>query len=371
MSDKIRITTITYSTAENYGALLQAYALKKYLEQMDEKIFVTVLNYAPDTLIDRYRFLPHFFQGKNKVVKIYCTIINLAHNFYYAKSLLQRKKRMREFMDQYLELSDKIVRRAEDMQCDESDVFIVGSDQVWNPAITMGMDDVFWGKFPRKDGSILISYAASIGKNKLNEEEIYMRECFSRFDAISVREHSSYQYVSDHYNGELVESIDPVFLIRRSEWEKIAVMPRREKYVVLFYTEKDKELFDVAKKVAQNRKVLLLCLNYTKKEKSIAGAGPREMLGYIKNAECVVTNSFHGCAFACIFHKKIYWHTHQQFGNRINDLMNCFHISCKVDEFGNVENEVSWGFVDEVISQKERETNRYLSKYIKKGWIYG
>lgn len=365
MTNQIKITTITYSTAENYGALLQAYALKRYLESMSGNVSVTVLNYAPDKLVDRYRFVPHYVKGKNIKEKMKYVFINLAHNIYYAKPLLKRKKRMHDFMDNYLKLSGKAVKCADDMRQDESDIFVIGSDQVWNPSITLGMDDVFWGNFPRKKSAIIISYAASIGKNELNQEEKYVKECFSNFAAISVREHSSYKFVTDNYNGEVVENIDPVFLIECSKWERIAVTPKRKKYVILFYTEKDNGLINAAKTISKNLNAELLCLNYTKKEKSIADAGPCEMIGYIKNAECVVTNSFHGCAFSCIFHKKVYWRTHRQFGNRIDDLMSSFHISCGIDEVGNVTNEVSWEFVDDVIRTKVKEANSYLSRYIK------
>lgn len=365
MSKKIMVTTITYSTAENYGALLQAYALKKYLEGMDERVSVSVLNYAPDRLVDRYRFIPRYIKGKRIKEKIQYVVICFAHNIYYAKCLLLRKKRMHDFMNKYLELPDIVVKCADDMKYVESDVYIVGSDQVWNPSITLGVDDIFWGKFPHKNDSIIISYAASIGKNRLDEDEEYVRTCFSNFAAISVREHSSYKFVSDNYKGEVVENIDPVFLLERSEWERIAIPPRKGKYVILFYTEKDSELFRLAKNISKKLKAKLLCLNYTKKVKSIADAGPREMLGFIKNAECVVTNSFHGCAFACIFHKRIYWHTHKLFGNRIDDLMESFKITCRVDEAGNPINEVSWEFVDKVIKDKVREANQYLNKYLK------
>ena len=86
------------------------------------------------------------------------------------------------------------------------------------------------------------------------------------------------------------------------------------------------------------------------------------MLGYIRDAKCVVTNSFHGCAFSVLFEKKVFWKVHSQFGNRIVDMMKEFEISCKCSDNGQVENEVNWEKVKQIISLKKKETREYFCK---------
>lgn len=361
----MKIVTITYSTAESYGALLQCYALKEFLEKNFSKIRVDVLNYAPARLVDRY----HFFPTYNKECAISENIRNAAahllHNLYYLEQSIGLKVRMRNFMRKNIGLSEPVIRNAQDMEQLDYDLYIIGSDQVWNPQITLGIDDVFWGNFPKKRNSKIISYAASIGKESLQLENERIRTLLEKFAAVSVREKSSMTYIQKHYKGGIRQNIDPVFLLEKSCWDTLLIPPKEVGYVLLYYTEKDLELIDTAQEIAYHTGKALLCLNYSRKIKSVIASGPREMLGYIRYADCVVTNSFHGCAFSVIFQKKLFWRTHQQFGNRIDDMMKNFGITCTLNGQSGVENQVSWNYVQDKIRKGREEALCYLEQHIK------
>ena len=359
----MKICTLTYSTAENYGALLQAYALKEYLKS-EYSAEVDVINYAPKRLTARYDFIPFYVKRGEWLSSFINAAKGVLHNFYYIDKFFARKKKMQKFMVDELQLSGIKVKKAEDMEKLNYDLYVVGSDQVWNPSITHGMDEVFWGKFKRPEKSLLVSYAASLGKSELNYSDTETKTLFEAFHAISVREKSSYEYVRKYYEGMLTVNIDPVFLVDRSAWEQLAVTPSETDYVVLFYTEKDWELIETAQKIANYYGAKLVCLNFSKDKSlnSICQCGPKEMLGYIRDAKCVVTNSFHGCAFSVLFEKKVFWKVHSQFGNRIVDMMKEFEISCKCSDNGQVENEVNWEKVKQIISLKKKETREYFCK---------
>lgn len=359
----IKISTLTYSTAHNYGALLQTFALKHFLENNYDDVDVKVVNYASDMLVDRYRFFPYYMFLKGKRT-FFSNAKSVLHNIVYLCQFLKRKKNMNLFIRDYIELGRPIIKKTEDMRLVESDLYIVGSDQVWNTAITLGYDDVFWGNFPRRGDSVLISYAASTGKEEMCDEKERVGNYWNGFDAISVREKSSIEFIKNHTITSVVTSIDPVFLVSRSDWERIAILPKIKGYVLLLYTEKDEELIHTAFKIANKVNTKVVCLNYTKTIESVAYAGPREMLGFIINSSYVVTNSFHGCAFSIILNKKMYIKPTSEYGNRISDLLEEMNITIRKGEDGEIYNDVCWENVDKTIEVCRDQARNYLGRFI-------
>ena len=205
-----KICLITYCNSYNYGAALQLYATYKKLECMGYD--VTVLNYQNkyEASQQSYKFLLINTDIKEKAKYLIATYL------FHTRS--NSKKNFSGFY-KGLKYTTPISDIAEVKNMKQFDVFCVGSDQVWNPRITNGFDEVFTlnGKLPRK-----ISYASSMGSlqfDGFSEKELISR--LADFDSISVREKGAYQYLAQRLPDKAVEQVvDPTILYGREGWDK-------------------------------------------------------------------------------------------------------------------------------------------------------
>lgn len=187
------------------------------------------------------------------------------------------------------------------------DVWCVGSDQVWNPVITNGFDDVFTLNISLN--SKKISYASSMGSCELsNYSDKTFLQSLEQFDCISVRENVALNYLQKRINRPIKKVIDPTFLMGKSGWQKSLENQEynelmTEKYVLIYALggdfEKNKSIaLSIAKRI--NAKVYAITLSNRNKgvDRIISDATPYDFVRYIQNASFVVTNSFHGTCFS-------------------------------------------------------------------------
>ena len=288
----------TFSGAPNYGASLQAYALKKTIESFGcECVVVNYItggnaNFEP---ADKERYI------NDNASLHYRILYSLFAKAPYRKKMDRFKKFWEIEMDR-VEYEDGIQNQL--------DVVICGSDQIWNPKITKGYDPIFFAK----DASRSFSYAASVGDmdNIRNNGEVEFLKLLNNFDYISVREEELYKYLRDKGfdNAELV--IDPTLLLGRKVYEKLLSETGEEAntdvkpYLCVYQLKRYPYVSKVAKKIAKERKLDILEISGCDNiffNKRINNAGPLEFIRLIKDAKYVVTNSYHGTLFSLIFHK--------------------------------------------------------------------
>lgn len=299
---KKQVGILTYHTGYNYGASLQAFALQKTIIKM---------GYTCEIIhFETMRFLAtrEMFSRKPTRMK---EMIKIVSRMPFAKQLIRRQKMFDDFTNNCLKISklyrreSEVIEHAEDYEC-----IVCGSDQIWNlckndaPAA----NPLFFLNFPKKQRRI--SYAASFGKyvkEALNQEDVFM-PWLKQFDAISVREASGVEYLRSR-GLECELCLDPTMLLDQEDYDEICTPPQmRYKYVLLFGWNTNEDLVNVGKRVAKQLNLTLINIvppprAMFKGIKRKVDVGPREFLSMIKNAEFVVTNSFHGTAFATIFEK--------------------------------------------------------------------
>lgn len=335
-----KIGILTLSDPINYGASLQTFALQEYL--FNQNYNVNVIDYNSE-------------KGGVKELAIKQKIRSLVWNKTLKKVLKDRKRYelTRQFKKEYIRYSDYKYKNPTDLK-EKADysAMIVGSDQVWNPNFA-GYDDIWFLNFnnnPKK-----ISYAASFGVSSLSDR---FRESYSKYlnkfktENISVRETTGSKIVYDLIGTRPKVVLDPVFLLDKEYWIRISVKPKFTKYVLCYYMPGDasaeKEIRRLAKFVSKkhNLKIINIGKRETSRlkfwENNQLGVGPREFLGLFENADCVITNSFHGTAFSVIFNKKFY--------SVINSSIKKGNLSSRmVDLLKNLGmNE----FIDDVVSPK-------------------
>ena len=330
------IKILTFHCAQNYGAILQSYSLKFFLNKYLDKTII--INYRPKFLIDPY--IPLFIKIKfyfknargNYILKLLKSSIHFAASLiqYYVFGYRKRSQNFIKFEKNFLEIKSPVFTTGKEIKEYEADYIIIGSDQVWNVQMTKG-DTVYFGDFPRRSGSKLISYAASIGLDSPGKDAINLiKNNINNFDAISVREKSAKEILRKYcnYDKEVYVTLDPTLLLNSCEWRNISVAPKESGYLLLYQMSKDKFTEHVAKEIAHRMglKVIeilpgprILWKRYG--HKVYVSASPEEFVGFFEKADFIVTSSFHGTAFSLIFNKQFYTVPHKTAGSRMVDLL--------------------------------------------------
>ncbi|MEH7549898.1 polysaccharide pyruvyl transferase family protein, partial [Neobacillus vireti] len=223
----MKICTITCHDVYNHGASLQAYALMKYLSNSGHD--VEIINYKPDYLSNHYRLMSI---NNPKWEKNYLTkSIYLLLKIPFRLPGLKRKKAFDKFTLQYLKLSKLKYNSYEELKNDPpiADAYICGSDQIWNTLHKNGKDPAFYLDFV-PDEKIKGSYAASFATESILEEHKPMiKQRVSRLDRISVREKSGVKILKELDINQVVNVVDPVFLLEKNEWDKLYIKEFKEK----------------------------------------------------------------------------------------------------------------------------------------------
>ncbi len=367
------IGILTFYWADNYGAMLQAYALKRYLENMGEQ--AVIIPYAPYKLTAGYWPVPFVARrrenGSLRYRFYYGVFLRYLQNFRHFK---RRRTLMRGFRHRYL-TSAPPLRKAEDISLKPYKSVFIGSDQVWNPAITVGMDNAYTGNLSQRESCRLVSYGASFGGSLLSEAD---RETFLRhvggFHAVSVREASGAEYARRLLGREVEHVLDPTLLLERSDWEKIAKVPPEKDYILLYQIGLRKPLLRCAQALsAALGKRLVAFANPADAhyiQEYEPEAGPAEFVGYVQNACCVLTNSFHGTALSILFEKPFLTYCRDARDVRQKDLLESLGLDSRLLE---VEKEpapsvekvwetIDWKRVRVRLSEERERSRRFIDE---------
>ena len=243
------IGILTFHWADDCGAMLQAYALKRYLELQGEQ--VEFVPYAPIQLTGRYWWCPLASQWQDGRIRHWPSRSGWKRHIWMGRSFWQLRRAMRSFRRQYL-TAKAPVRRAQKLSLRPYTCVFVGSDQVWNPVITVGLDDAYLGNIPDRGDCRLVAYAASFGGPSLPQVwwEPFAKYVGGNFAAISVRERSAKPFVEGLLYKRVEDVLDPTQLLERGEWEAIAKRPNEEGYILTYCTEYNREMMQYLEKLS-------------------------------------------------------------------------------------------------------------------------
>src|SRR5690554_6839449 len=296
----MNIGIMSFHTALNSGAVLQAYALQTQLERMGHQ--VEFINFKRK----RKRKINHFI-GKN-IQKTYWKWEDLISAFWH--------KNKGDF-NYVLNIGSDVYYSIEELQKNPPayEVYITGSDQVWNVGSNKILSKQYYLSFG--DATIKrIAFAASFGQCDVLpflEEEI--RNEVLKLDAVSVREKNGVDFLQNLMKEEKeVHHInDPTFLLSKEDYLKIAdktILKKKKKhiasYILTTYTQDQLNIIDYIKKTKQKKIINLrnpdTCIRLSKAKNKIVN--PYQWLSYMMNAELIICNSFHAVVFSLIFKKE-------------------------------------------------------------------
>ena len=346
-------------TGKNYGALLQAYALKTVLEQLEYDVNILNLNLERNRKSFSVLVRP---SGLRSIPGFIRSLIRAAKTKESVRKCLDFREKYYAFTKPY--------RNIGELQADppEADIYLVGSDQVWNPILDFS--PAYFLMFGDKN-TMRASYAASIGFNQYPKE--YEAEFCERLKNIpykSVREPEA-QEILDSYGFPSEVHADPTLLLSSADYDQIAITPKITRPYILLYLVGPVKKYNNIQKALKALYPDKLILNIPDRasrvkyaDREAADIGPEEFIGLIKHADAVVTASFHGTVFSLLYHKNFISLAPNKTASRISNLLEMTGLSDRLsDDFSKLDKLFElpdFSRADKVLAVKREEGIQYL-----------
>ena len=308
----MKVCTITFHQAHNFGSALQTYALQETVKAIanenGQALEYKIINFYPELQEKLY----DVFKPMNKPANIVKNLIALPH----APKLFEKHRKFDRFLKEHLDLTARY-KTVEDLQADppEADCYISGSDQIWNVRAHDFSPAYYYSFLP--EYCRRVSYAASLGPLKINWEKYdgnYYSKLLGKYAMISVREQGSEDNLKAISDVPCRVNVDPTALLSVDAWRKLQsdANYRDGKYILLYCLEPSKEQLAMAKAISKKLKLPIVVLRYNNKNDMFNSfvkkydAGPEDFLAYLDHAALVLSSSFHGTIFSLIYHKPFY-----------------------------------------------------------------
>lgn len=354
---------LTFHCADNFGAMLQACALKRRLRA--DGVAADIVRYEPPFMTGRHWLIP-YVPMNGPVWRLRYAAWGLADNLRNMRTFAARRANMRRFRQDWLiEAGQPRVMFLPGLKKLPYRCYVVGSDQIWNPNITCGLRRAYFGAFDAPKKERVAAYAASFGGASLPEG--YEKEfagLVRQLDAVSLREAGAAPFVRRFYPGEVAAVLDPVFFLGREEWREMARPPARDRYILAYATEQNRAMAEYVKTLS--RKTGLPVVELRAGGAGVDGAaGPAEFLGYIDRAEYVVTNSFHAAAFSILFEKRFLVFAHSEVNERLASVLALHGLEDRLcREGGDIDAPIGWPEVRARTAQAVEASLSFLMKNV-------
>ncbi|MFI3296360.1 MAG: polysaccharide pyruvyl transferase family protein [bacterium] len=355
----MKIGIVTIPPKENYGGVMQAYALQRILSEMGHEAYIIM----PSVPVRRFKLNPY--------------LVPLIYLKRFFKKYILRDKKSKVFIEKKLNSDMRVVRqhyikflddnipqyhcnKYQDIAHNEFDVFVVGSDQVWNMAHVHNIHNSYLG-FAKSWNIKRYAYAASFGIPNLNDyssDEVEVcRSLIKMFDAVSVREDVGVDLCRDYFDKDAKHVLDPTMLYDKEDYEKLIENESRQRGQLLrYFLESTKQSDLIISKFCD--KLNLVHHKVRVEEKYEYGwlvdnidnyiiPSPYKWLAGFRDAEFVVTDSFHGTIFSIIFNKPFVVMMKTNSGKaRIPSLLNIFGLENRLINSVSELNEAHFAPID-------------------------
>lgn len=380
---KIAILTKYYKNY-NYGGMLQGYALCQIIRDLGYKC--DIISY--DVNSNKNPVYPNLISQSKQyslietIAKIFEKIIGKLS--FSIKDILEYRKKLFDSFEQKCNADtklydDKNIRELNDYY----DVFVSGSDQIWNPN---AVRDLYLQTFVDEEKT-KIAYGASIGRSELSSFETeVMIPSIKRFDYIGVREKTAKRILSGYLPDKDINVVlDPTFLLSAKKWDNICQQrPITEKYALVYFFSDSLKVRKSLEGFCKDNGLMMVMIpfakqefNYTDKKGNcirLEKTGPEEFLSAIKNAEFIFTDSFHGAVFSIIYNKQFFVYERNKAGkvsmnSRLYDLLELFGLSDRMislDEEDQIQKmeQINYEMVNKILNMQRQMSMSFLQNAI-------
>ena len=346
-----KVGIITINDFNNYGNRVQCYAVQELLRKNGvecENIYNTGLS------------------KKQRIKKYTLKFIKFVLNRGNERNLYKRSKVFKKFNNNIIFSKYKVKNGKYSARLNEEyDLFIVGSDQVWNPDFLTTSDADF---LTFADNSKKIAFSASFGVNKLPEaKKDYYKKKLEVFKFISVREEAGKKIIDDlGIKNDVKVLVDPTMLLPEDNWNKVMNKPAQyngEKYILTYFIGNlsDERKSEIERIATKNKWKII---NLLDKNDPFYISGPGEFLWLEKHAELICTDSFHSSVFAILFGKPFIVFSREDsyasMNSRLDTLLSKFNLESRKYNGGISEDMLDCNY-DEAKKILEEERKRAYS----------
>lgn len=363
----MKIGTITFHCAYNYGSVLQSFALKTYLEQLGND--VSVINYHSPNF-DQYKL----FHPTN--------LRHLCSDILFFPRNVRRKKAFETFQRRHLNLTrcyeGPNAEHEISKDADAFDAVICGSDQIWNLDCTQGLDGCYFLRFA-PDSVRKIAYAPSLSQTQFQlrffdeKTKIELGRLLDRFHAISVRERSTVPMYQKLTDKPIQVAIDPTLLLNAAAYRNIeAVLPKGVKnngFIFAYTLWPNQKMVDYIDRLAQKTGLPIVYsskipIHYRSCSINCYGMSPDLFLTLIDKAQYVISNSFHATVFSVLFHKAFLTFGKGKSTSRMSDLLTQLglqdHIVSDDYEGEEIPTGADYTVVDDLLDKMRQDSEQFL-----------
>lgn len=370
----MKLGLLTFHTAANFGAALQAYALQEFLESQGyEAEYLDYQNSHRRMIYD----MPYHVKSclkRGKVIEAFIYTLGMP-------IMNARKKKFENFNKEYLHITKAKYYRKEDLMAANNlyDMFIVGSDQVWNPG-NNGKDTAFMLSFVT-DEKKTVSYASSFGLSEVPEAiKSDYTQSLKRIAHLSTREQTGANIIKDLTGRDAKVVLDPVFLLGKDEWLKLINNKSCTEKYLFSYTNRKDQMSRFLHSTGWNMRGMKhhKLSRYTSISDYLSPSikvkydmSPTEFLANVNGAELVVSASFHCICFAIIFNRPFVCFLTGNEGKdeRLKTLLTHFGLLDRVFRDGmtlaEVNKPIDWERINNLIEVKRTDSISFLLDSLK------
>ena len=336
----MKVGIFTMHKVLNYGSALQAYALQHVVEKLG--CYCEIIDYQYPPVVK-----------EKKIKRLIFSVFSFFKECLIGFPLKRKQKKFLEFYDNFFNLSpNSYNRNTIRTEYPAYDIYLSGSDQVWNPRFIKDDFNFLLAFVP--DGRKKIAYSSSFATSEIPDElkEKYLFY-LKRFDKIAVREANSVNLVKQIVGMDADAVCDPVLLMKKEEWDCLATKSNMKEdepyilaYVLGYMFNPWPQIDDIIKKIQSKLGYRVIYLVGRKEDflkrnsKLIKDAGPLDFLYLFQNAKFVITTSFHGAAFSALFEVPFYGvvKDKKDNGDRIVNLLESLRLPEAIVNFDeNIE----------------------------------
>ncbi len=360
-----KVGIITFHRSYNYGSALQAYALQTYIEALGFN--VKIIDFVLNKDFEQYKLFRTSLY-KRQIQSVGADVLFFP---YHLKRKINfetfAKKRMHLTKNKYFSSNELTPLNS------EFDIFVCGSDQIWNIDCTHGVEPAYFLAFA-DDRKTKIAYAPSLAHIKFETDyKDNLKKLLERFDAISVREESTVPYLQSIVQKKIETALDPTLLLNSNEYLKMVNAKACEsKYIFAYMLEVNAELIQYCERLKKKTGYQLYYLTSKVNSgfgegKNLFGISPEEFLRYIYQAQYVVTNSFHATVFSILFNKKFCTFPTSKSSSRMVDLLEKLNMLDRIDNISfNIDNPINYKAVESRLEKLRYKSSIFLKNALTK-----
>lgn len=382
---KIGIVTLV---SDNYGNKYQNYAVEQLLSEYGDVVTYRIQEQLRPAAGRPVRTLRQKLNPSYIAEVLRCRMMyqyditntarsipgNLAYIALHRNQLIaaqkKRKEKFRGFQEKHLHISDRTITRENccDLEwLDSHDCFVCGSDQIWNPTYATTSELAFLSFMPGKT----VALSPSFGLSEIPETvKADYRKWLNGIDVLSVREEAGQKIIKELTGREATVLLDPTMAIRRAHWERLSRKPDAalpERYILTYFLGRVTKRY--AKRIGEiSRKTGLPVVNlFNIEQPGYYCFDPGEVLHAIRNADMVLTDSFHGTVFSILFQRDFLVFPRDEGGksmhSRLATLLRKFALEDRLDDGDapcDAISENTWTQAQMTIEAERERTEAYL-----------